>query len=341
MNKKLYLILMSTFLLASCGSTSSNDTASLTASTNDTSATSETTSYANLKQKDLSATFPAGTPALGLANYLGVFEGTSSIADATGLAAEFAKGKNGSDIVVAPVNLGAKAYATSPDYRLFKTFVWGNLYVISKDETVKTFTDLEGKTVGLFGTKSATPTIVMKALASYNKINVTTEIGASTAAEMTALYSAGTYSTIVTAEPVLSALKVKGVVNDSTTIIDLQEEYKKMNGTSSYPQAGIFVKGETLDKYGTNFDVEFDKMKEAVLLTGTNAEQTVTNAKKLSCFSETPAPVLTKAIPGSHFGLTETKAEEISSIESYFDILNEQGLSASYGGKKPSKEFYI
>lgn len=340
------LLLLSSFVLVSCGGTSSSgettkqSTEESVTTTGDTTQVATTTqSTASEQQVEPSIVYPAGTPALGLANYLVDHVDSSTVVDASGLIAEFSKGAEGSDIIVSPVNVGVKMYNTNAAYKLFKTFVWGNLFIISKNASVKSFADLDGKKVGYFGTQTATPYIVTTALMKNKNITISLEAGASTVSELTPLFVNGTYDTIITAEPVLSGLKLKGVVNDSVTIIDLQNEYKLMNGTNSYPQAGIFVNSES---YGSYFKTAvLDKMVDAINKANTDPTTTAKNALKLSVFSTSNEAILTKAIPGSNFNIITDYTVEKTQIDSYLDILSSQNLGNTYGNTKPSEEFYI
>ncbi len=288
------------------------------------------TSCVKDKTGEVKVIAPSGTPALGLSNF---FAERSEIvkyeivAGSDPLIAAFTSKSH--DIIVAPVNLGARFYNLDGSYILYKTFVFGNTYLTSVDE-ISSLTDLEGKEILAFG-ESSTPGIVLKALLSYNNIEAnvtyTTDVATTNAALI-----AGKAKIILTAEPSLSNLKTK--MNLFT--IDLQKEWMKMTGSFSYPQAGIFVK----KSYKNNLNVKnaLNRMIESVKETGSDRDITSKNACLVDKALEKLGPsVLYDAIPNCHFDLLESDKE---STEFYFNKLKEMGLAKMYGGVLPDEGFY-
>ena len=112
-------------LLASCG----NEANTTTEKKDETTTVVPTTT---VDETPVSIICPSGTPALGLANYYDSVKGASFeiVNGADPLVAAF--GTKSHDLIVAPVNLGAKFYNTNENYVLAKTFVWGNLFLASK-----------------------------------------------------------------------------------------------------------------------------------------------------------------------------------------------------------------
>ena len=101
----------------------------------------------------ISVIMPTGTPALALANYVKEAKDkdeadVSLVAGADLLKSAFIN--KDKDVIVAPVNLGAMMYNNYEAYVLYKTFVWGNLYLASKNE-LTSINDLNEKTLVVFG----------------------------------------------------------------------------------------------------------------------------------------------------------------------------------------------
>jgi NitT/TauT family transport system substrate-binding protein len=173
----------------------------------------------NPDDKKVSIIMPTGTPALGLAEYAVDAKEDENItidivAGSDPLMAAFVN--KSYNVIVAPVNLGAKMFKQYEEYVLYSTFVWGNLYIASKQQ-INSFEDLDGKTVVAFG-KNSTPDIVMQALLKHHKdINVTLEY-VSDVSEANTLLAGNQDKIIVTAEPSITKLKSKF----NLSIIDLQ-----------------------------------------------------------------------------------------------------------------------
>ena len=302
------LILASSFLIVGCGGNQ--------------------TSSSSLEVKEtFKAIMPSGTPSLGLATFIKDNNDVCEIVNGSDpLVAAF---KNANyDIVVAPVNLGAKFYNSKATYQLFETFVWGNTYIASL-EPLTTFQDLDGVTVTGFGANS-TPDIVLRSLETHYNIDINIEYVDDVATANSQLV-AGKSKIVVSAEPALSKIKTKKTVYT----IDLQEEWNKAFGVKSYPQAGIFVHKDKASSL-TN---TLTSMKNAVLATMENPSSTAKAACEVNeTFATLGEEVLTSSIPNCHYGFSDNQK---TAVESYFNQMNSLGLSAGYGGNLPDENFYF
>ncbi len=278
---------------------------------------------------NFSMILPSGTPLLGMTNYLHENKNhiDHHVSDGSDpLIAAFTSKTY--DVIVAPVNLGAKMYSTSQEYKLFETFVWGNLYIVS-NEPVNSFTDLNGKDITLFGTNS-TPDIIMKTLAreyniSYNATNV------ESVAVANAAFMQNKASIIVSAEPSLSKLKEK---KPNAYVLDLQEEWKKITKSSSYPQAGIFVKSSKVDELKD----ELLEMRTSVNNILNDKEYTVSCALEEPTLEVLGHDTIYSAIDKCHFGIDENQEQ---AIEFYFNKLIDLELGKTMGGTLPNDDFYL
>ena len=292
--------------------------------------TSCSVTFVDGEQKEVSVIMPTGTPALALAEFAMTNDYVKAevVAGSDPLVAAFTSKSH--DVIVAPVNLGAKMYSVYQEYVLYKTFVWGNLYLASKGE-LNSFKDLDGKKVIAFG-KNSTPDIVMQALLKHHSdINVTIEY-VSDVSEANTLLASGKAEIVVTAEPAISKLKSKF----NLSIIDLQEEWAEMTGNESYPQAGIFVKKSiTGKKYIKD---ALNDMKEAVI----NANQDPTNCANHAVnlhtsFETLGVETLVSAIPNCHYQILESDKE---AVNYYLQMMIDLGFSKQMGGSLPVDEFY-
>ena len=292
--------------------------------------TSCSVTFVDGEQKEVSVIMPTGTPALALAEFAMTNDYVKAevVAGSDPLVAAFTSKSH--DVIVAPVNLGAKMYSVYQEYVLYKTFVWGNLYLASKGE-LNSFKDLDGKKVISFG-KNSTPDIVMQALLKHHSdTNVTIEY-VSDVSEANTLLASGKAEIVVTAEPAISKLKSKF----NLSIIDLQEEWAEMTGNESYPQAGIFVKKSiTGKKYIKD---ALNDMKEAVI----NANQDPTNCANHAVnlhtsFETLGVETLVSAIPNCHYQILESDKE---AVNYYLQMMIDLGFSKQMGGSLPVDEFY-
>lgn len=268
---------------------------------------------------------PNGTPQLGLVNYMSNHINDCEVVEGQRpLAAAF--NNKSCDIIVAPVNLGAKMYNTDKVYGLYETFVWGNLYVVSTEE-ITSFTDLKDKKVTLFG-QNSTPDIIMKILTNHYDIDIEMDYLTAVSDANTALKQ-GRADIIVSAEPSLSK------ISQGYYVLDLQEEYAKAMSVSSYPQAGIFVK---LDSVDTLKDTLLE-MKSSIQDIIADPNVAANNAVQVSTsFATLGEETIKKSIPNCHFGFDENQKE---AIETYFNKLNELNMQDNYGGKLPDEAFYV
>ena len=279
----------------------------------------------NWNHNSVKIIMPNGTPQLGLVNFISDhLEDCEVVEGQQPLAAAFSNKKY--DIIVAPVNLGAKNYNVDKSYGLYETFVWGNLYLVSTKE-ITSFTDLDGKEITLFG-QNTTPDIIMKLLINHYDIDIEMKYVNAVSDANTALKQ-GRADIIVSAEPSLSKIK------QGYHVLDLQDEYSKAMSVSSYPQAGIFVKLNSIDKLKDTLL----EMKTSINDIIENPSDGAKNAIQVSTtFATLGEETINASIPNCHFGFDKNQKE---AIETYFTKLNELNLQGMYGGQLPDEEFYI
>ena len=119
-------------------------------------------------------------------------------------------------------------------------------------------------------------------------------------------------------------------------VLDLQDEWAKMTGNESYPQAGIFVrKSITGKKYIKD---ALNQMKEAILNANTNPSNCASYAVQLHASFETlGVEVLTSAIPNCHYQIIEQEKE---AVNYYLQMMIDLGFEKQMGGSLPVDEFY-
>ena len=188
----------------------------------------------------LKVTTPGGAPALALAAMAVENPGQYTTIAADTIAAAFA-GKE-ADFIIAPLNAGAKLYkAGKSTYKLAAVVSWGNLFFAAQKEQI-TEDDLKGS-ITLFGENTINASVVLYAL-KENGIEPAEVTYLAGAADTQSLLLSDGNAIVVTAEPALTAARMK---NDKITGISVNDLLKQANGMDGYTQAALFVKAETAE----------------------------------------------------------------------------------------------
>lgn len=193
---------------------------------------------------------PTGAPSLALVSvYEDVSkEGKIDFVDGSDqLIAELSKEDSEYNIIVAPVNVGAKLLLTDQtNFKMAAVLTWGNLYLVGTSENALN----ETGEIALFG-EGAVPAMI------YNTLDLDTSLtptyyNSATLVQQELLSSKASVGLL--AEPLATATiaKAKETGLSLSIIKDLQEEY----GEDGYPQATIFV------KEGTNCDNLLEKIND-------------------------------------------------------------------------------
>lgn len=191
---------------------------------------------------------PTGAPALSVMELAA--DGVNTVDFVTGseaLSAEFAKSDSDYDMILAPINLGAKLISADKTvYRLEAVITWGNLYLVGTSDTALE----EAGNFAAFG-EGSVPDIVFK-----NSVDVESLVPEityySSAQDVQGILLSGKAESGLLAEPAVTATiaKAKEQGIELKVILDLQSAYQeKMSTTSTgFPQAAIFVKQGSEEK---------------------------------------------------------------------------------------------
>lgn len=210
--KKILIILLIVFCLVGC--TSKN----------------EGSNQEEIRDINYKIVTPSGAPSLSLIDFVDDERISIDVVDGGDvLQAEFTTAN--ADIIIAPINLGAKLSSVTGNYKLAAVLTWGNLHLVS---TLDNIDDLNK--VAAFG-QAAVPGKVLNYLSDelpfefewFENVN-----------EASASLLAGKNNAAVLAEPILTMTKAKSE-NEIHELVDIQELYKEKTGFDSYPQAALFV----------------------------------------------------------------------------------------------------
>jgi NitT/TauT family transport system substrate-binding protein len=237
------------------------------------------------------------------------------------------------DIIVAPINLGAKLYNSgNSSYKLDSVIGFLNTYIVSIDEPLTSLADLNGKTLAAFGETNIPGITLRSALASenvnpnityYNAIN-----------DGVAFFLNGDYQYLLTSEPVLSNLRKKVSNLKYLSIADVLHETTELD---LVPQAAIFVNSESKN---TRKIASFITAVENNITNLNKDPQGYANFiyQKDEYLESMKEDLIASSIPLSNIEFK--KAIDIKEdIEKFFNLLLTED-AALVGGKLPDQAFY-
>lgn len=315
MNKKFINLFALGAILASCNSNNSVISELINSNDSTTSGVRQ-----NLNPKMI---VPNGTPLIAMSNYaINHLDNLEKANGADPLKAAFAAEEK--DFIVAPINLGAIRYNAKPTYGLYKTLVWDNIYILSR-EKINSFEDLENKSITAFG-KGSTPQIVFDTIAKAKSVTCNIDYVDNVQIANSAFLS-GTSDIVISAQPQVSA-----VDTSSCFVTSLNDYWKEVTGLDTYSQAGLFVKISELDKLQSaleEFEKSYEAINEDISKTSENAEAVTGTFKKA---------LLEKAIPNSGFKSPENEKEL---VKAYYQAMIDLGMGQQVGGKIPDEGFFL
>ena len=269
---------------------------------------------------------PAGAPGLALATLAVQNPENYTFVAAETISAEFASAQ--ADFIVAPINAGAKLFKMGKStYQLAAVVSWGNLFFASQKEGFKV-EDMNGAKVVLFGENTINASVVRYALEKNGIVPAEIEYLGS-AANTQALLLSDAEAIVVTAEPALTASKMK---NDKITAYAVNDLYKAATGFEGYTQAGLFVKAETAANQPETVEAFLKLVEEACLK---NVEDIPAVAEAAVALELLPnVKVAANAIPGCAVKYVNAwEAKEQVEQTANVDL-------TQFGGAVPADSFY-
>lgn len=337
MKRFLATLVACTLLLTGCGNTTTDTT---TDNSSDT-ITEEVTDIPS-EPFDVKVIMPAGTPALSAVQMVTenptITENSTvsyEIVDSTDVLTTTLINKE-ADIAIVPTNLAANLYNKDLGYKIAGSSVGGVLYIASVED-ISSLEDLKGKSIGVIG-RNMTPDAILRYVLTENGIDpdedLTLEYFAG-APELATNFIAGETDTSMAPQPVLTNMLMKR--EGSSVVVDLQEEWSKITGYDTYPQASIIVstdlienQPEFVDAFLNVYDNSVDWVNENPLEAGTYYENLDIGLS---------ATLLEKAIPNCALDYVSV-SEGKDSISSYLDILYNFNPDL-VGGSVPDEDFYF
>ncbi len=269
---------------------------------------------------------PNGAPALAVAALAAEAPENYTFVAADTIPAEFAN--KTADFIIAPINAGAKLYkAGKSDYKLAAVVTWGNLYIASQKADFA-LEDINGAAITLFGENTINASVVLFALAGSGLEPAQVDYLAGAANTQTLLLT-DENAIVVTAEPALTAAKMK---NEAITAYAVNDLLKAANGFEGFTQAGLFVNADTIANHPEAAAEYLDKAEEAANLAQTDPNALAEAAVALEILPN--VKVAQTAIPNCAISFVKA-LDAKDQIEATAEIDLSQ-----FGGSVPADDFY-
>ena len=247
------------------------------------------------------------------------------------------------DVGFMPLNVAAKVYNSGNKAILCCAVTGlGNIKIITTDKSIRSFTDLKGKTVYTAG-QGATPEYMLRYLLTENKLTYSTDGKTADVkidfsiptAQIAAQMISGKIGYAAVPEPFATIAKMK-----SETVVsplDFQKEYKEVSGSQNiYPLSVMVVRKDFAEENAVQLAAFLSDYQAAY-------EWTIKNPAGAGRLSEKhtlglAAGVVAKAVPVSNYTFIPA-AQAVSGAEELLSIFL-KNEPASIGGKLPEREFY-
>lgn len=242
--------------------------------------------------------------------------------------------------VVMPSYAAANLHNRGLGLGLLDVLTTGLLYVVSKDETLKSVAGLKGKVLAL-PFKNDMPDFVMARLlakAGLGQGDVVLEYTASPP-EAVQLLLTGRVDAALLSEPAATGviIKAKSMFMTIHRAIDVQAEWQAVAGTSEIPQAGLALTAEVQQALGKAGTEGLQKAIEAAL-----ADALADPAAASDAVADAlgfPAEIIAASFPTSHLSAIPASAAR-KNLEGFYGVLAEAN-PAIIGGKLPGDGFYL
>lgn len=239
------------------------------------------------------------------------------------------------DMAIVPSNFAAVAYNKELGYKIAGTSVWGNMYMLTSDESIKTIADLKGRKITAFA-KGLTPDLILRYVLKSNDIDpdADVEIQYLTApTEVAPAFIAGKADIVIAPEPMATAITLKA--QKVIRLIDFSEEVKKQGMTNGYPQATLIVKQELIENHKELVDLILSSYEDSIKWASENKEQLGELSEMYELGVQKPAVIKGfDTMNIGNFTITDT-----SDYDKYYEILKQEDAK-NVGGKVPDKDAY-
>ncbi len=240
------------------------------------------------------------------------------------------------DMIAIPVNLASVLYnRTEGDVRLLAVNTLGVLYIVTKNETVASLSDLKGKTIYATG-KGSTPEYNLRYLLQQSGVDPDADVTIEFKTEPTevvSILSEADSAVAMLPQPFVTV--AKGSVEGLSVALDLSAEWDKIGNGSSMVTGVLVARKEIAEKYPDAVATFLKEYENSVAYLN---ENTADGAALVEKYGIVKAAVAEKAIPACNIVFI-SGADMKAKLDGYLQVLFEQN-AASVGGKLPADDFY-
>lgn len=241
------------------------------------------------------------------------------------------------DIAAVPCNLASVLYnKTEGKIKIAGINTLGVLYILETGDSIKSVSDLKGKTIYSTGL-GTTPQYTLEYLLKENGIDPENDLTIeykTEATEVAAILSESEDAIAMLPQPFVTTVLIN---NDRAKIaLDIDAEWKKIGSETDAVVTGVVVvREEYLKSNKKKVEKFLDEYKESADFVNSDIEEAANLMEKHDLFK---APLAKKAIPLSNIVLIQ--GEEMKNLTSnYLNVLNNQNPK-SIGGQLPADDFY-
>lgn len=244
------------------------------------------------------------------------------------------------DIAAVPANLASVLYNnTGGNIQTLAVNTLGVLYIVENGNTVKSVSDLKGKTIYASG-KGSTPEYALNYILEQNGIDPAKDVTIeykSEHAECLSAMAADENGIAMLPQPFVTVAMTKNP--NIRVAIDLNEEWDKLNAKDN--ESGSLITGvvvarkDFVEKYPEKTKSFLEEYKSSVEFTNNNIDEA---AALIGENDIVPEAVAKKAIPECN--ITFISGDEMKTkLSGYLKVLSEANPKA-VGGKLPGDDFY-
>lgn len=254
--------------------------------------------------------------------------------DPAAFAPALAKGEI--DIAALPANLASVIYNnTDGAIQMLAINTLGVLYIVERGETVRSLTDLEGRTIYATGSGAA-PEFALRYLLKENGLDLDKDLNVQWCSDTTEALSyisndAGAIAMLP--QPFVTAAQLQ--VDNLRVAIDLNDEWEKLDNGSAMVTGVLVARSEFVNEHPELIEKFMLEYKDSV-----NFVQSTTGdaADLMGQFEIVKTPIAMKALPYCNIAFI-TGSEMQREMDGYLKVLFDMN-PASVGGKLPESDFY-
>ena len=237
------------------------------------------------------------------------------------------------DIAAVPANLAAVIHnKTEGEYLVAAINTLGVLYVVTRDESVKTLSDLRGKKLMATG-QGSTPEYILNAVLAGSGV-APSEIEYKTEhSELAALLLSGLTDTAMLPQPFVTTVTAKD--SKLKAVIDLSAEWAKYCDGDAV-QGVLVVSKKAVEEHKASVDAFLEAYSDSVRFVNEHPEEAGKMIADAGIVAS--AEIAKAAIPGCHIVFIEG-AEMKESLGGFLKALFDAAPS-SVGGKLPGEELF-